>query len=83
VRSRLELAEFNKAARVLRKQAKEIAMEAGLRVYAEMTERIPPRDIPEAERSYYGPGWYVTTEPDAKDFLQSEDITLADDVVML
>ena len=59
VRMRMELAEFNQAARVLRKQAKQIAMEAGLRVYAEMTGRIPPRGSAGNEEITvsYGPGW--------------------------
>lgn len=60
VRMRMELAEFNQAARVLRKQAKKIAMEAGLRVYAEMTGRIPPRGSSgnEGHAAGYGTGWY-------------------------
>ena len=64
VRLRLELAEFNKAARVLRKQAKEIAMTAGLRVYAEMTGRIPPRGSMGNEDfgNRYGAGWVVPEE---------------------
>jgi hypothetical protein len=37
VRKRLELAEYNKAAKVLRQQAKAEAIEAGLRVFAELT----------------------------------------------
>ena len=41
VRMRMELAEFNKAARVLRGQAKRMAMEAGLRVHAELTGTLP------------------------------------------
>ena len=60
VRLRLELAEYNKAARVLRKQAKQIAMEAGLRTYAEMTGRIPSlsgNESMDVEQDY-GPGWY-------------------------
>jgi len=64
VRLRLELAEFNKAARVLRAQAKEIAMEAGLRVYAEMTGRISPRGSQGNEGGTldYGPGWVLPEE---------------------
>lgn len=64
VRLRLELAEFNKAARVLRGQAKEIAMESGLRVYAEMTGRIPVRGSAgnEAEHLEYGPYWMLPEE---------------------
>ena len=64
VRLRLELAEFNKAARVLRAQAKDIAMEAGLRVYAEMTGRVPPRGSQGNEGSTlnYGPGWVLPEE---------------------
>ncbi|KAI9674667.1 MAG: hypothetical protein M1817_001570 [Caeruleum heppii] len=44
VRSRLELTEFNKAAKVLRRQAKERATEAGLRKFAELTGRLPVRE---------------------------------------
>jgi len=40
VRMRMELAEYNKAARVLRKQAKQAAIEAGLRKFAELTGAI-------------------------------------------
>ena len=73
VRLRLELAEFNKAARVLRKQAKEIAMEAGLRVHAEMTCRIPPRADVQAG---YGIGWHVSSEPDPNDMIRTDDLAL-------
>jgi Small acidic protein family len=41
VRKRLELAEYNKAAKVLRQQAKAEAIEAGLRVFAELTGKKP------------------------------------------
>ena len=41
VRARLELAEFNSQMRVLRKQAKEAAILAGLRKHAELTGKIP------------------------------------------
>lgn len=41
VRARMELAEFNTQMRVLRKQAKEAAIYAGLKKYAELTGRIP------------------------------------------
>jgi hypothetical protein len=41
VRKRLELAEYNKAAKVLRAQAKAEAIEAGLRVFAELTGKNP------------------------------------------
>ena len=60
VRLRLELAEYNKAARVLRKQAKQIAMEAGLRTYAEMTGKLPrsQKDNSIDVKQGYGPGWY-------------------------
>ena len=44
VRSRLELTEFNRAAKVLRRQAKQIAMEAGLRIHAELTGKLPQRE---------------------------------------
>ena len=40
VRMRMELAEYNKAARVLRKQAKQAAIEAGLRKFAELTGAV-------------------------------------------
>jgi hypothetical protein len=39
VRKRLELAEYNKAAKVLRQQAKAEAIEAGLRVFARLTSK--------------------------------------------
>ena len=62
VRLRLELAEYNKAARVLRKQAKQIAMEAGLRVYAESIGRISrrPKDGFVDVQKNYGIGWFKT-----------------------
>ncbi|KAL9105894.1 MAG: hypothetical protein Q9227_009005 [Pyrenula ochraceoflavens] len=40
---RVELAEFNKWAKILRKQAKEMSIEAGIRVYLELMGRIPRR----------------------------------------
>ncbi|ERF68084.1 hypothetical protein EPUS_06895 [Endocarpon pusillum Z07020] len=43
-RAKVELTEFNKQARVLRKQAKEMAVEAGIRVYLELMGRIPKRE---------------------------------------
>jgi hypothetical protein len=46
VRLRVELAEFNVSARVLRAQAKEKATYAGLRIYAELTGQIPRREDP-------------------------------------
>lgn len=42
VRKRLELAEYNKAAKILRQQAKAEAIEAGLRLFAELTGKKPP-----------------------------------------
>ena len=77
-RLRLELTEFNKAARVLRKQAKEISLEAGLRVYAEMTGRIPARGIGgnEGTVSRFGVGWHVPSAPNPRDFLRPEDVQL-------
>jgi len=76
VRLRLELAEFNKAARVLRKQAKEIAMTAGLRVHAEMTGKIPPRGAKgnEEEKREYGDGWVVPEEKPIETILRAEDV---------
>jgi len=44
VRSKVELAEFNKMAKVLRRQAKEMAVEAGIRIYLELMGRIPKRE---------------------------------------
>ena len=44
IRSRVELAEFNKMAKILRRQAKERATEAGIRVYLELMGRIPKRE---------------------------------------
>ncbi|KAL8952287.1 MAG: hypothetical protein Q9222_001776 [Ikaeria aurantiellina] len=42
VRARVELTEFNRASRVLRGQAKQCAMEAGLLKHAQLTGRMPP-----------------------------------------
>ena len=44
VRARVELAEFNQQAKILRRQAKEISIEAGIRIYLELTGRIPMRE---------------------------------------
>ena len=44
VRARMELAEFNTQMRILRKQAKEAAIYAGLRKHAELIGKIPPSD---------------------------------------
>ena len=44
VRSRVELVEFNKNAKVLRRQAKDMAVEAGIRIYLELIGRIPKRE---------------------------------------
>lgn len=46
VRRRMEISEYNTAARVLRKQAKKVAVEAGLRIHAELTGRLPSRGLP-------------------------------------
>lgn len=46
VRARMELAEFNTQMRILRKQAKEAAIYAGLRKHAELTGKIKSRDLP-------------------------------------
>ncbi|KAL9592960.1 MAG: hypothetical protein Q9219_007701, partial [cf. Caloplaca sp. 3 TL-2023] len=48
VRARLDLAEFNQASKVLRKQAKRCAIEAGLRRHAQLTGRLP-RSSPSTE----------------------------------
>lgn len=78
VRMRLELAEFNKAARVLRKQAKEIAMNAGLRVHAEMSGRIPPRGAKgnDEEKRVYGAGWVVPEEKPVEEILRAEEVVV-------
>ena len=44
VRSSVELTEFNKQAKVLRRQAKEMAIEAGIRIYLELMDVIPKRE---------------------------------------
>lgn len=44
VRSKLEQIEYNKASGVLRKQAKQTAIEAGLRKHAELTGKIFPKN---------------------------------------
>ena len=46
VRARMELAEFNTQMRILRRQAKEAAIYAGLRKHAELIGRIPSNDSP-------------------------------------
>ena len=55
VRARVELAEFNRYAKILRRQAKEKAIEAGIRVYLELTDRIP-RDVTLREEGMVGRG---------------------------
>lgn len=44
VRARVELIEFNRWAKILRRQAKEQSIEAGIRIYLELMERIPKRN---------------------------------------
>ncbi|KAK4690711.1 hypothetical protein P7C71_g6144, partial [Lecanoromycetidae sp. Uapishka_2] len=46
VRARMELAEFNTQMRVLRKQAKEAAIYAGLRKHAEVTGKVSSSETP-------------------------------------
>ncbi len=46
VRARMELAEFNLQMRILRKQAKDAAIYAGLRKHAELIGKIPSSDPP-------------------------------------
>lgn len=59
VRARVELAEFNRYMKVLRRQAKQKAIEAGLRKYAEATGRIAVvRKKEEGEREGEGERWY-------------------------
>lgn len=71
IRQRIELTEFNNNAKVLRRQAKEIALEAGLRVYAEMTGRIakPEGPVKEAWEVGFGEGWLKPPKPDTDDVL--------------
>lgn len=54
VRDRVELTEFNKMARVLRKQAKDMSIESGMRVYLELMGRIPRRDGADATAAAAG-----------------------------
>lgn len=54
VRARMELAEYNLAARVLRKQAKQVAMEAGLRKHAELTGKLSSASLSAKEESSIG-----------------------------
>lgn len=81
IRQRVELAEFNKAAKVLRQQAKERSLEAGLRVHAELTGRIPRRERAslDTDIAAFGPGWRPLDKPDPKDVLRPEDISLKPD----
>ena len=44
VRARVELIEFNRWAKILRRQAKEQSIEAGIRIYLELMGRIPKRE---------------------------------------
>ena len=77
VRQRVELAEFNKAAKVLRHQAKERSLEAGLRVHAELMGKIPRRERTSDETNIaaFGPGWRLLETPDPKDLLRPEDVS--------
>ena len=77
VRMRLELAEYNKVARVLRKQAKELAMEAGLRLHAELLGRLPPRGTSGNEAAHdYGKAWSVHFDSIAKTEVDPPQIEL-------
>lgn len=77
VRKRLELAEFNAATKVLRKQAKELATEAGLRIFAELTGQIPKANADGKGRpKNYGPGWHITEGPPPEDDLKPEELEL-------
>ncbi|KAI4136347.1 MAG: hypothetical protein LQ341_005665, partial [Variospora aurantia] len=51
LRARVELAEFNLASRELRRQAKQCAIEAGLRKHAALTGRLPLKSISANESS--------------------------------
>ena len=75
VRARLELAEFNRNAKALRKQAKDIAMESGLRIHAELTGRIPPGSRHTGKT--YGAGWHVSKDNDPKDTHCTEDVAIS------
>jgi len=78
VRSRLELAEYNNASRVLRKQAKQIAVEAGLRLHAELTGLLPRRQSQGDghKTEGYGIGWHVPKEQPPEDILQPKDLSI-------
>jgi hypothetical protein len=67
VRQRVELTEFNNAARVLRKQAKEKATYAGLRIYAELTGQIPRREEPTDMKAEETSATAVTADDPAED----------------
>ena len=76
VRLRMELAEYNRIMKVLRKQAKQISLEEGLRAHAEMTGKMPPRGHSGNERSGgYGVGWYVAQKAKATDFLKPDEVS--------
>ena len=49
-RGRMELTEYNRQAKILRRQAKQMAIEAGLRKHAELTGRLPASD-PQADQA--------------------------------
>ena len=74
IRQRVELAEFNRAAKVLRKQAKRHAVEAGLRAYAIATKKIT--SDPDASTWIYGVGWKEPQAEDPKNIVRPEDVKL-------
>ena len=84
VRLRLELAETNKATRVLRKQAKDISTNAGLRVHAEMTGKLPPRGTEgnEEENRAYGEEWVVRKEKPLEEILRADEVPVTPGDVM-
>ena len=74
IRQRVDLAAFNKTAKVLRRQAKQLAMEAGLKVFAEKTGRIPT--TPKGPWNY-GPGWREPKMEDPKNLVRPDDLRLS------
>lgn len=75
VRARMELAEFNTQMRVLRKQAKDAAIYAGLRKHAELTGRISPAETLTKEEELED-----SRQADSADLLSALENTLIADM---
>jgi hypothetical protein len=74
IRQRVELVEYNRVMKILRKQAKAIAIEAGLRIHAELTGRIPKRSDEERQKWAHPNGWREPPKEDPKNILRPEDV---------